>query len=147
MSLFWGLNMNFWQILLVFAIVGMLPPAILTAYFYKRLNYMESDNIDPPQFTGQREATYKYNGRTKYPFDEILQRIDRQWIISYSDRKNCVLKFRTDARMRSWGVGGYIKMDENENLLVIIYPMFPKYKRERILVDQLFLIMKNVLGV
>jgi hypothetical protein len=147
MSLFWGLNMNFWQILLVFAIVGMLPPAILTAYFYKRLNYMESDNIDPPQFTGQREATYKYNGRTKYPFDEILQRIDRQWIISYSDRKNCVLKFRTDARMRSWGVGGYIKMDENENLLVIIYPMFPKYKRERIMVDQLFLIMKNVLGV
>jgi hypothetical protein len=49
--------------------------------------------------------------------------------------------------MRSWGFGGYIKMDENENLLVIIYPMFPKYKRERIMVDQLFLIMKNVLGV
>jgi hypothetical protein len=66
---------------------------------------------------------------------------------SYEEWKNCVLKFRTDARMRSWGFGGYIKMDENENLLVIIYPMFPKYKRERIMVDQLFLIMKNVLGV
>jgi hypothetical protein len=43
MSLFWGLNMNFWQILLVFAIVGMLPPAIKGLIHRKWLNDAERE--------------------------------------------------------------------------------------------------------
>ncbi|MDD4008916.1 MAG: hypothetical protein PHQ67_03780 [Fermentimonas sp.] len=144
---FWGLNMNFWQILLVFFIVGMIPPAIITGYFWKRLNYMESDNVSPPVFSGQKKATFKYKGQAKFPFDDILQRIDRQWIVSYSDRKNCILKFRTDARMTSWGFGGYIKMVDGENITVIIYPMFPKSKREKIMVNQIIRVMSTILNV
>lgn len=143
--LFWGLDVNFWQVLLVFVIVGMIPPAFITAYFSRRLNYMESDNINPPDFSGQKKATFNYKSRTKFPFDEVMQRVDRQWIISYSDRKNCVVKFRTDSRMTSWGFGGYIKMEE-EKVVVIVYPMFPKSKREKIMVNQILRIMSSVLN-
>lgn len=143
--MFWGLSMNFWQILLVFVIVGMIPPAIITAYFSKRLNYMESNDINPPEFSGQKKAVFKFKGRTKCPFDEVLQRVDRQWIISYSDRKNCVVKFRTDSRMTSWGFGGYIKMEQGENVTVIVYPIFPESKREKIMVNQILRIMRTVI--
>lgn len=142
--------MNIWQVILVFVIVGMIPPAILTAYFSKRLNYMESDNIDPPQFKGQKSEVFNFKSNTKYPFDEVLQQVDRQWIISYSDRKNRVLKFRTDSRMVSWGLGGYMKMiDGDEEGLyrveVIVYPMYPKSKRERVMVSQILRIIRTIL--
>ncbi len=143
--LLWGLNVNFWKILLVFVLVGMIPPGLITLYFSRRLNYMESENLNPPNFSGQKKATFKFKGRTKCPFDEVLQRIDREWIISYSDRKNCILKFRTDARMTSWGLGGYISMEEEENVVVIIYPLFPNSKREKIMVNQTLRIMRTIL--
>lgn len=142
--LFWGIYIDFWQILLVFIIVGMIPPVIITAYFSKRLNYMESDDMKPPEFTGQKKAIFNFIGRSKCPFDEVLQRIDRQWIVSYSDRKNCVVKFRTDARMTSWGFGGYIKMEEGEKVTVIVYPMYPKSRRERIMVNKIMRIMRTI---
>lgn len=137
--------MNIWQIVMVFMIVGMIPPALITSFFAKRLNYMESDDISPPEFSGQKTEMLKYSGHTEQPFDEVMQIIDRQWIISYSDRRNYVLKFRTDSRMLSWGLGGYIKMDEGENLLIIVYPMYPKSGREMKLVKQVLLLMKTIL--
>ena len=142
--LFWGIYIDFWQMLLVFIIVGMIPPVIITAYFSKRLNYMESDDMNPPEFTGQKKAIFNFKGRSKCPFDEVLQRIDRQWIVSYSDRKNCVVKFRTDARMTSWGFGGYIKMAEGEKVTVIVYPMYPKSRRERIMVNKIMRSMRTI---
>lgn len=144
--LFWGIFINLWQILLVFFIVGMIPPVIITAYFSKRLNFMESDDINPPKFSGLEKAVLNYKGRSNSPFDEILQRIDRQWIVSYSDRKNCVVKFRTDARVTSWGLGGYIKMEEDEKVLVIVYPLNPKSSRERILVKKILDINRTILN-
>lgn len=144
-NFFWGLHMNLWQIVLVFIIVGMIPPALMTSLFAKRLNYMESDDITPPEFSSQKTDMLKYTGRNDLPFDEVLQIIDRQWIISYSDRKNRVLKFRTDSRMASWGLGGYIRMDEGENLLMIVYPMYPRSKREIKLVNQVLLLMRTIL--
>lgn len=145
-SFLWGIQVNLWQAGLVFFIVGMIPPAIITYYFSKRLDYMESDDPDSPSFSGQKTALFHFNGRTEQPFDEVMQRIDRQWIISYSDRKKSILKFRTDARMASWGLGGYLKMEDKETILVIIYPIYPRSKREKLMVDQLLQLMKSVLG-
>ncbi|SCD19923.1 putative membrane protein [Proteiniphilum saccharofermentans] len=142
----WRVQVNLWQAALVFFIVGMIPPAIITYYFSKRLDYMESDDPDPPSFSGQKTELFHFNGRTEYPFDEVMQRIDRQWIISYSDRKKNILKFRTDARMTSWGLGGYLKMEDKEKILVIIYPINPRSKREKLMVEQLLQLMKSVLG-
>lgn len=142
----WDLRPVFWQTGLVFFLVGMIPPGIITLFFAKRLDYMESDDPDPPSFSGQKTELLHFKGRTQQPFDEVLQRIDRQWIISYSDRKNGVLKFRTDARMLSWGLGGYLKMEDKGAVLVIIYPIQSRSKREKLMVDQSFLIMKSVLG-
>lgn len=142
----WGVRPDFPRMGLVFFIVGMIPPAIITYYFSKRLDYMESDDPGPPSFSGQKTALFHFTGRTEHPFDEVLQRIDRQWIISYSDRKKSILKFRTDARMISWGLGGYLKMEDKETILVIIYPIYPRSKREKLMVDQLLQLMKSVLG-
>jgi hypothetical protein len=106
---------------------------------------MESDDRDPPSFSGQKKAVFNFKGRTEYPFDEVMQRIDRQWIISFSDRENHLLKFRTDARMASWGLGGYLKMENENSITVIIYPIHPRSKREMLMVNQALRVMKSIL--
>lgn len=143
--LLWGLKVNLWQALLVFFIVGMIPPGLITLYFSKRLDYMESDNREPPSFIGQKKAMFTFKGRTGHPFDEVMQRIDRQWIISFSDRENRMLKFRTDARMASWGLGGYLKMEKENSVTVVIYPIHPRSKREALMVNQTLRVMKTIL--
>lgn len=142
----WNMQVEAWQSALVFLIVGVIPPAVITAFFYKRLDYMESEKLDPPSFTGQQKAQFQFKGRTNQPFDEVLQRVDRQWIISFSDRKNRVLKFRTDARMTSWGLGGYLKMEDDETVMVIVYPIRPRSKREKLFVNQTLRLMHSVLN-
>jgi hypothetical protein len=142
----WGLRVEVWQAALVFFIVGMIPPCIITLYFSRRLDYMESNNLNPPSFRGQKKAVFPFKGRTKCPFDEVLQRVDRQWIISFSDRKNQILKFRTDARMVSWGIGGYLKMEDDDAVTVIVYPIRPKSKREKLLVNQTLRLMHSILN-
>lgn len=144
--LLWGVKVNFWQSALVFFIVGMIPPGLITLYYSKRLDYMESEEQEPPSFSGQKKATFSFKGRTRSPFDEVMQRIDRQWIISFSDRKNQVLKFRTDSRMASWGLGGYLKMDDEENITAIVYSIHPKSKREALMVNQTLRILKSILN-
>ncbi len=144
--LLWGMWPDFLQVGLVFFLVGMIPPAVITLFFARRLDYMESDNTDPPTFSGQKTALIHFNGRTEQPFDEVMQRIDRQWIISYSDRKKGILKFRTDSRMTAWGLGGYLKMEEGRDVLVIVYPVYPRSKRESLMADQTLHLMKSVLG-
>ncbi|MDD4630895.1 MAG: hypothetical protein PHQ77_01450 [Proteiniphilum sp.] len=142
----WKMRLEPWQGTLVFLIVGVIPPAIITSFFYKRLDYMESEKLDPPSFTGQKKAQFQFKGRTNQPFDEILQRVDRQWIISFSDRKNHVLKFRTDARMISWGLGGYLKMENDGNVVVIVYPISPRSKREKLFVNQTLRLIHSILN-
>lgn len=142
----WGLRVELWQAALAFFIAGMIPPGIITLYFSRRLDYMESNNLNPPAFKGQKKAVFQFKGRTKHPFDEVLQRVDRQWIISFSDRKNQILKFRTDARMTSWGLGGYLKMEDDDAVTVIVYPMFPRSKREKIMINQVLRIMRSILN-
>jgi hypothetical protein len=143
--LLWGIVVNVFQAAIVFFIVGMIPPGLLTLYFSKRLDYMESDDRDPPSFRGHKKAVFSFKGRTGNPFDEVMQRIDRQWIISFSDRENHVLKFRTDARMASWGLGGYLKMEDDNRVTVIVYPIHPRSKREALMVNQTFRVMKTIL--
>ncbi|HBG41231.1 MAG TPA: hypothetical protein DDW85_07430 [Porphyromonadaceae bacterium] len=146
MSVFWGLNLTIWQALSVFLIAGVVPPAIISLILYKRLNYMESEDLQPPAFHGSKQATFKFKSHSKHPFDDILQRIDRQWIISYSDRPNHVVKFRTDARMISWGIGGYVKMIAEDQLLVVVYPIFENSRREERIMNQTLRLMQAILN-
>jgi hypothetical protein len=106
---------------------------------------MESEELDPPTFSGQQRAVFHFKGRGQKPFDEVMQRIDRQWIISFSDRRNRVLKFRTDARMTSWGLGGYLKMGEDGEITVIIYPVRSYSKRDEISVNQTLRLIHAIL--
>jgi hypothetical protein len=145
-NFFWTLPINIWQMLVVFFIVGVIPPAAITAFFYKRLNYMESESIESPKFSGYKEVHLHFKARTSNHFDEIMQRIDREWIISFSDRKNGVLKFRTDARMTAWGIGGYVKPVNDDTVLVVVYPIFPHSKHDERIMNQTIHIMTGVLS-
>ena len=119
--LLWDFRPVLWQVGIVFFIVGMIPPAIITLFVAKRLDYMESDDVDPPSFSGQRTERFHFKGHTRQPFDEVLQRVDR-------------------------GLGGYIKMEDKETLLAIVYPIRPRSQREQLMVGQLLILMKSVLG-
>lgn len=145
-NVLWKVEIDFWHAALVFTIVGIVPPAVITSFYFKRLDYMESDDIEPPTFSGQKKATLKMKTHSQTPFDELMQRVDRQWIISYSDRKNKVLKFRTDTRIMSWGIGGYVKMNHEKSILVIVFPIYEKSRREKLIMNQTLRLMQSILN-
>lgn len=146
MQLFFGLNLTFWQAAVVFTVAGVIPPAVITAFYYKRLDYMESDDIEPPVFSGSKRAVFPFVARSKRNhFDELMQRVDKQWIMSYSDRENKVLKFRTDTRMMAWGIGGYVKMENDTQVSVVVYPINSKSSRDARVMIQTLRIMRAIL--
>lgn len=144
MSLFWGVTFNYWQLLVAFIINGVIPPAIITSFFYYRLDYMESKDENPPKFSDVKNMRIPFKGRTTCPFDEILQKVDRQYIISYSNREKQILKFRTDSRMLSWGIGGYIRMIDNNTMEVFVYPIHKKSRREILLLNQTLRVLCSI---
>lgn len=105
---------------------------------------MESENIEPPIFDGVKTAQLPFKARTRYPFDEMMQKVDRQYIISFSDREKQILKFRTDSRMLSWGISGYIKMIDENNVVVVAYPIFSNSRRDALTVNQTLRILNSV---
>lgn len=144
MTVFWDVRFNFWQLLIAFIINGIIPPAIITSLFYNRLDYMESESIEPPNFKGQKTAQLPFTSKSHSPFDEMLHRIDRQYIISFSDRERTVLKFRTDSRMLSWGLGGYVNMIDPENVTVVVYPIFENSRREELTLNQTLRVLNSI---
>lgn len=144
MAVFWGIQFNFWHITVAFIINGIIPPAIITSFFYNRLDYMESESLAPPTFKGMKSANLTFKGNNRCPFDEMMHRIDRQYIISFSDREKKILKFRTDTRMLSWGIGGYVKMIDDENVEVIVYPVSSNSRREELFLNQTLRILHSV---
>ena len=144
-SLFWGFRIQFWQLAIVFLISGVFPPAFLTMLFYRKLDYMESDNLDPPTFKGSKSRIIHYKPRTNRVYDEIFQKIDRGFIVSYSDRENSVIKFRTDSRVLAWGVCGYVRMLSDEQLEAVVYPMNADSKREEKIMLQTLRLLHSVL--
>lgn len=144
MTVFWEVRFNYWHLFIAFVINGIIPPAVITSLFYKRLDYMESENIEPPTFEGVKTAQIPFKARTRYPFDELMQKVDRQYIISFSDRERQILKFRTDSRMLSWGISGYIKMIDENNVVVVAYPIFSNSRRDALTVNQTLRVLNSV---
>lgn len=145
MTVFWNIQFSFLQIFVVFILNGVIPPAIITSFFYKRLEYMESEDLSPPKFKGHKTAHFVYKPRTRRPFDELMQKIDRQYIISFSDRKSKTLKFRTDSRLLSWGICGYVKMNDNNDIYVVVYPIYENSRREALTLNQTLRILNSIL--
>ena len=145
-SVFWGIRIPFWQLLLAFFIAGVLPPAFLTRIFYKRLDYMESDNLEAPAFAGHKKASLTFNARSANHYAEMLQKIDRNFIVSYSDKEAQVVKFRTDSRIMSWGVCGYVKLLDNDKVEAVVYSMNADSKREEKILLQTLRLLRAVLN-
>ena len=144
MSVFWDISFNFWHLLVAFVINGVIPPAIITSFFYNRLEYMESEDDTPPKFKGVKTLDIKFEARTNSPFDEMMQKVDRQYIISYSDRKNKILKFRTDSRMLTWGLGGYLRMYDDNTVEAYVYPIHKNSRREGLTVNQTLRVLGSI---
>lgn len=145
-SLFWGIEILLWQLALVFFIAGVLPPAFLTMLFYRKLNYMEFESDAPPAFEGQVEAIMPFKSRTSNHFNEVFQKIDMGFIVSYSDRESKVVKFRTDSRVLAWGVCGYVKILDDNTVRAIVYPMNADSKREEIILNQALSLLRTILN-
>lgn len=144
MSVFWGIQFNFWHLLVAFIINGIIPPAVITAFFYKRLDFMESESFEQPNFKGTKTAELTFTPRTKHPFDELMQKIDRQYIVSFSDRDKKIVKFRTDSRMLSWGIGGCVRMISPEKVSVFLFPVFENSRREELILNQTLRILDSI---
>ena len=144
MSVFWDVSFNYWQLLVAFIINGVIPPAIITSFFYNRLDYMESEDDIPPKFRGVKTMEIPFHGRTNSPFDEMMQKVDRQYIISYSDRNKQILKFRTDSRMLTWGVGGYLRMLDDNTVEAFVYPIHKNSRREELTVTQVLRVLCSI---
>ena len=76
--------------------------------------------------------------------NEMMQKVDRQYIISFSDRKKRILKFRTDTRMLSWGIGGYLRMIDDEKVEVYVYPIFKNSRREERVLNQTLRVLHSI---
>ena len=74
----------------------------------------------------------------------MMQKVDRQYIISYSDRKNKILKFRTDTRMLTWGLGGYLRMHDDNTVEAYVYPIHKNYRREGLTVNQTLRVLWSI---
>lgn len=146
LSVFFGIRLNFFQLFIAFIINGIIPPIIITALFYRKLQYMESEDLEPPTFKGQKKAEFQFDPKSRFPFAELMQRIDRQWIISYSNRKKKIVKFRTDSRMFSWGICGYVKMEEDYTVHVVVYPIFDNSRREERILNQTLRVMHLIIN-
>ena len=144
MNVFWKIQFDFWQLLVAFIINGVIPPAIITSFLYYRLDYMESEDDTPPKFKGVKEMEIPFKARTSNAFDEMVQKIDRQYIISYSDRKKKILKFRTDSRMLTWGLGGYLKMHDDNTVEAYVYPIHKRSRREELTVNQTLRVLCSI---
>lgn len=143
MTIFWGVRFNYGHLLVAFFINGIIPPVVIASFFYKRLDYMESEKIDPPTFDGIQKKKLPFKAHTNKPFDELMHKVDRQYIISYSDRENKILKFRTDTRMLAWGISGYIKMIDSENVEVVVYSII-RSRRDTLTVNQTISILQSI---
>ncbi|MDR1517440.1 MAG: hypothetical protein LBS52_04980 [Dysgonamonadaceae bacterium] len=140
-----GLDTNLGQLMLVFSVTGVLPPMVITAFFSKKLDYMESENTNPPDFKGQQRAVFAFKPHSAgNAFHEVWQIMDRNWIISFSDSQGHVLKFRTDSRVMSWGIGGYVRLSDDYMLEVVVYPIFENSKSEEHFVNQTMQMMKTL---
>jgi hypothetical protein len=76
----------------------------------------------------------------------MLQKIDRSFIVSYSDKEACVVKFRTDCRIMSWGVCGYVRLLDDGKAEAIVYPMNADSKREEKILLQTLRLLRSVLN-
>ncbi len=145
-AIFWSFDIKFWQLALVFIIAGIIPPAFLTMLFYKKLDYMESNSSEAPSFRGQIKETMSFKARSENYYNELFQKIDRGFIISYSDKSSGIIKFRTDSRIMSWGVCGYVKLLDNKTIDAIVYPMNPDSYREDMILKQSLNLLRAILN-
>ena len=146
MESFFNVQRNVFHLLLVFFVAGVVPPLIITTFYHKKLDYMESEDINPPAFPGQKKAVLTVKPRISNTFDDVWQRIDRQWIVSYSDRENKIIKFRTDSRVFSWGICGYVKVKGKDEVAVTLYPIHEKSRREEKIMNQTLRLLQSVLN-
>jgi len=86
-----------------------------------RYDYLESEELKEPVFGDKLEKVTKIES-SSFDFNEIKNKIQKEWIITNSDNQNNIIKYRSKMKFNSWGVGCFLKV-ENETIKIISFPI------------------------
>ena len=81
-----------------------------------RFKYLESDNIEKPAFKDVCFSVLQMS--QNFDFNCLKTEIAENWIITFSDDAERVLKFRERiSAFRNWGAGGWLTYDSDAHVL------------------------------
>ena len=74
-----------------------------------KFRFLESSQVDMPSFFNMIIGHYDH---VSIPYSELKSKIAQNWIITYSEESQKVIKFCEKINFYDWGCGGYIVYDE-----------------------------------
>lgn len=130
---------------LIFSIVySLVYFAGITATLKPKYDYLESEEINEPAFGDKCEKSILIENSTR-SFNEIENEIQKKWVLTHSDEKHNIIKFRTKIRFSSWGVGVVLKFDK-ENIRIISYPITGYTQKSNKLAMQMIEVTEKIIN-
>ncbi|MFO8021062.1 MAG: hypothetical protein R6U65_01245 [Perlabentimonas sp.] len=113
---------NILSIGLIFSIIySLVYSAGISVSLKPKYDYLESEEINEPAFGDKCEKSILIED-SRRSFKEIKNEIQKKWLLTHSDEKHNIIKFRTNISFSSWGAGVVLKFDK-ENIKIISYPI------------------------
>lgn len=94
---------------------------LISVSFKPRYNYLESVELKEPDFKDKYEKMIETE-HALFDFNEVKNKIQERWVITFFDSQNMILKYRSDIKFNSWGVGGFLKMGK-DTIKIISFPI------------------------
>ena len=120
-----GKEINMINILTIGVIISIIYSLIyyggLSVTLKPKFAYLESEELNEPVFGDKCERTIKKDNTT-LNFNDVTNKIQEKWKVTYSYRQNNIIKFRSKINFNTWGVGVILKFD-NENIKIISFPI------------------------
>ncbi|MCB9002006.1 MAG: hypothetical protein H6537_08560 [Bacteroidales bacterium] len=109
-----------------------------------KYNYLESEELNEPIFGDKLEKTTKLKN-IPFDFNEVKNKIQEKWRITYFDSRNNIIKYRSKMKFNSWGVGGFLKID-NETAKIISFPIVGYSRRDNKLVTEMIELTEKIIN-
>jgi len=89
-----------------------------------KFKYLESKDSDEPIFGDKRERIIILKKNKTIDFLEIKNVIKRNWIITYFNDDEKIIKYRMKMNFGTWGAGVLLKFDiERNQLKIVCFPI------------------------
>lgn len=88
-----------------------------------KFKYLESKKSDEPIFGDKREKNIILKNEV-IDFLKIKSKIQKQWIITYFNDDEKIIKYRMRMNFSTWGAGVFLKFDiERNQLKIVCFPI------------------------